>query len=134
MPDNILVDTDVIIWLLRGDTEALKQLQTYPGISFSAVTYMELLQGIKNKKEFTQLRAFIQDWDIDIKLINDRITMRAMTLCEEFSLSHNMHLSDALIGATATAYALPLLTGNVKRYTPIQSLELRPFKRANPIA
>ncbi|HBL86991.1 MAG TPA: VapC toxin family PIN domain ribonuclease, partial [Alcanivorax sp.] len=42
----MLVDTDVLIWNLRGDPAAAEALDSAPGFCLSAVTYMELLQGL----------------------------------------------------------------------------------------
>ena len=52
----MLVDTDVLIWNLRGNRAAAQRLDDAPGFWLSAVTYMELVQGMRNKQELRQLR------------------------------------------------------------------------------
>jgi predicted nucleic acid-binding protein len=41
----VLVDTDVLIWHLRGVTEASAQLDALPNLSLSAMSYLERLLG-----------------------------------------------------------------------------------------
>lgn len=41
----ILIDTDVIIWYMRGNQNASKALQKHRGFAISVITYMELVQS-----------------------------------------------------------------------------------------
>ncbi len=41
----MLVDTDVLIWHLRGYPQATQKLDSFSTLTISAVTYMELQQG-----------------------------------------------------------------------------------------
>ena len=41
----MLVDTDVLIWYLRGHEEAARFLDSLQELKLSAVTWMELVQG-----------------------------------------------------------------------------------------
>lgn len=48
----ILVDTDVLIWITRKDPQASTFLNSLnEDLAISDVTYMELIQGAKNKRE-----------------------------------------------------------------------------------
>ena len=47
----MLVDTDVLIWLLRGRSSAKAAIEACPSVELSAITYMELLQGVRSKAE-----------------------------------------------------------------------------------
>ena len=42
----LLVDTDVLIWLLRGRGSARAAIEACPSVELSVVTYMELVQGV----------------------------------------------------------------------------------------
>lgn len=44
----ILVDTDVLIWHLRGLPAAAHKLDQLDELIFSAASHMEILQGILN--------------------------------------------------------------------------------------
>ncbi len=56
----MLIDTDVIIWYMRGNTNALKALEKHNGFTISVVTYMELVQGMRNKNELASLRKALK--------------------------------------------------------------------------
>ena len=47
----MLIDTDVIIWYMNGNMRALNTLEKYHGFSISVITYMELVQGMRNKNQ-----------------------------------------------------------------------------------
>jgi predicted nucleic acid-binding protein len=44
----MLVDTDVLIWHLRGLPNATQRLDQLSNLTISAITYLELLQGMGN--------------------------------------------------------------------------------------
>jgi hypothetical protein len=39
----MLIDTNVLIWYMRGNTKALDELEKHKSFSISVVTYMELV-------------------------------------------------------------------------------------------
>ena len=123
----MLVDTDVLIWNLRGDPAAAEALDSAPGFCLSAVTYMELLQGLRDTRELRLLRQALRDWDVRVLHLNEEISARAMFLVEEYALSHNMQMADALIAAGAQYTGLPLFTANDRHYRHIDGLDLRIF-------
>ena len=51
----MLVNTDVLIWHLRGYPPAARRLGSLAALQLSAVSYMELLQGMRNKEELAAL-------------------------------------------------------------------------------
>ena len=44
---TLLVDTDVLIWHLRGYPQATRRLDSLPALKMSAVSYTKLLQGMR---------------------------------------------------------------------------------------
>ncbi len=52
----MLVDTDVLIWHLRGYPKATQRLDQLDKLTISAVTYLELLQGMRNRAELVALQ------------------------------------------------------------------------------
>jgi len=109
----MLVDTDVLIWYLKGNENAYQVIENSSNFFISVVTYMELVQGMRNKKELNNLRKALHIWNAKILYISEEISAKAMFYVEQHFLSHSMQLADALIGATAIAYGNPVLTGNV---------------------
>jgi predicted nucleic acid-binding protein len=123
----MLIDTDVIVWYMRGNEKAKHLIRNTNGFSMSVVTYIELVQGLRNKKELNALRNSFKGWSATIIYINEEISTKAMFLAEQFFLSHSIQLADALIGATSMIYGLPLLTANVKHYKIIKNIILKKF-------
>ncbi len=124
----MLIDTDVLIWYMRGNTNALDELEKYKNFSISVVTYMELVQGMRNKQELTILRKALKSWNCKIIYITEEISSKAMFYVEQHYLSDSMQIADALIGATAAAYGVPLLTGNDKHYKVVKEIDLKKFR------
>ena len=123
----MLVDTDVLIWYMRGNTKAKHLIRNTNGFSISVVTYIELVQGLRNKEELSILRKFFKSWSAGIIYISEDISTKAMFLVEQYFLSHSIQLADALIGATSMAYNLPLLTANTEHYKNIKNIILKKF-------
>jgi predicted nucleic acid-binding protein len=123
----VLVDTDVLIWYMRGNERAQDTIEKLNGFSISVVTYMELVQGMRSKKELNSLRQALHGWNTQIVYISEEISAKAMFLVEQHFLSHSVEIADALIGASAIAYGLPLLTGNDKHYSAMGDIQIKKF-------
>ena len=123
----MLVDTDVLIWYMRGNEKAKRIIKKFDGFSISVVTYIELVQGLRNKEELSVLRNSFKRWSARTIYINEEISIKAMFLVEQYFLSHSIQLADALIGATSMIYGLPLLTANTKHYKIIKNIILKKF-------
>jgi predicted nucleic acid-binding protein len=124
----MMIDTDVLIWYMRGNEKAYKLIENMNSFFISVVTYMELVQGMRNKVELNELRKGLRIWDTKILYLNEDISMKAMFYIERHFLSHSIEIADALIAATAVVNATPLLTGNDKHYKFISDLELQNFR------
>jgi len=44
----VLVDTDVLIWYMRGHGKARRVIERHRWFCMSVVTYMELVQGMRD--------------------------------------------------------------------------------------
>lgn len=124
----MIFDSDVLIWAFRGKDSASQLLFSTQSISISAVTYMELIQGVLNKQELLQIKKFLKVFDMKILDITPKITHRAMAYVENYALSDSMGLADALIAATAVENAEPLCTANTKHYKCVSELHMEAFK------
>ena len=124
----LLIDSDVLIWYMRGNQKAYKVIEEQNGFFVSVVSYMELVQGMQNTRELTLLRKTMRNWNAKILYINEDISAKAMFFVEQHYLSHSIVLADALIAATAVSNGLKLLTSNIKHYKILKNLELETFK------
>lgn len=122
-----LVDSDVIIWNWRGREAAADLLGAEP-FAISAVTYMELVQGMRNARELRDLQSDLKLWRTTVLPITEAISDRATALVEAHFLSHHLQLADALIAATAIAHQITLVTANLKHFRAVKGLELKPFR------
>lgn len=124
----MLIDTDVLIWFMRGNPKARKAIDQQQPFSLSVVTYMELVQGMRNQEELVALRKALRQWEAKVLYLTEEMSAKAMMYVEKYSLSHSLYLADALIGATAVVCSLPLLSANVKHYRVITDLDLQVFR------
>ena len=124
----MLVDTDVLIWHLRGNPLATQRLDQLPRLTISAITWLELLQGMRNRNELQAVQKSLALRQTERLPLTPAITERAVALMETLALSHGLQLGDALIAATAMEYKLPVLTANVKHFSAIEGLRIERFE------
>ena len=96
----MLVDTDVLIWHLRGYAQATRRLDQLNPLMLSAVSYLEVLQGMRNKAELAAVKKMLERRSAAILPLTDAITQRSISLMESLTLSHGLQMGDALIAAT----------------------------------
>lgn len=124
----MIIDTDVLIWYMRGNQKAFELIENMSSFHLSVVTYMELVQGMRNKNELNELRKALRLWNAKILYVTEEISSKAMFFMEKHYLSHSLTIADSLIAATSITSALPLFTGNDKHYRLISDLELKVFR------
>ena len=128
----ILCDTDIMIdyW----NTKQPRNLVTVSKINIeiglnnvviSAITKLELLAGVANKKNLDLLNNKLSRFNI--ALINNETTIKAFELMVKYRLSHGLALPDCLIAATAIINNFELFTYNQKDFKFISSLKLYKF-------
>ena len=124
----MIIDTDVLIWYMRGNEKAYEIIEKSNTFFISVVTYIELVQGMRNKKELNNLRKALRGWNAQILYISEEVSAKAMFYVEQHFLSHSIQLADALIGATAITYGFPILTANDKHYKAMKDIQIKKFK------
>lgn len=124
----MIIDTDVLIWYMRGNEKAYELVESLPSFHISVITYMELVQGMRNNNELNELRKALRIWNTKILYVTEDISSKAMFLIERHYLSHSLEIVDSLIAATSITNALPLITGNDKHYKIIKDLDLKIFR------
>jgi predicted nucleic acid-binding protein len=123
----MLIDTDVLIWCLRGNHKAATIIATLPKRVISQITRMELMIGCRNKSEISLLKRFLAEEGFQVIPLTPEIGIRADLWLEEKNLSHGIGLADSLIAATASSLGLPLLTGNAKHFRYFAELQVKKF-------
>ncbi len=124
----MLFDTDVLIWALRGNAKAAQQIDRQPRLYLSAVSYMELVKGARDKADQKAIRSFLHDLSFTFLPITQDTSHRAVIYMEAFALSSGLELADALLAATAAEHGLTLCTANHRHYRVITELTLSIFR------
>jgi len=124
----MVFDTDVFIWVQRGNANVARVIDDAAERRISVQTYMELLQGARDKREQKLSKDFLRDMGFAIVPLTENIGLRAAVYIEHYALSYGLRAGDAIVAATAVELGSPLVTSNVKHFRPIVGLELRPLK------
>lgn len=123
----MLFDTDIIIWVQRGNAKAAQLVDDENERLISVQSYMELLQGARNKRQHGCIIDFLADLSFQTLPLTENIGHRAAIYIEEYSLSHGLRAGDAIIAATAAENGISLCSSNFKHFTPIRELKLKVF-------
>jgi predicted nucleic acid-binding protein len=124
----ILIDSDVLIEHLRGNTDArdwlIQARRTSGPLAMSVISVTEIAGGMRSpeRREVMRLLGSMQRFEV-----TEQVAWRAATLMREYRRSHSgIGLGDYLIAATALTEGLELATLNVRHYPMFTALK-RPF-------
>jgi len=123
----MLFDTDILIWIQRGDRKAATLIERATERRISLQTYLELLQLAKDKSQHRYTKDFLVAFGFIILPLTENIGHRAAIYLEEYALAAGLRGGDALIAATATENSLTMVTGNAKHFRVIKDLSLKVF-------
>ena len=122
-----LIDTDVLIWVLRGNnkySDLLISLKDNDALSISTVSIGEIYKNLF-PSELIKTENFLnefQTWDITAS-----IAKQAGLYYQQYSKQfRNLNLTDCLIAATANVNNLALVSLNVKHF-PMNDIKI--FKK-----
>jgi predicted nucleic acid-binding protein len=124
----MIFDTDIFIWVERGNKKAAMLMEKSVEKFLSIQTYMELLQCAKNKTQHKYVKDFLNSFGFIVLPFTENIGHRASIYVEEYTLSSNIRSSDAIIAATAIENNMTLSSSNVKHFKVIKELKLKVFK------
>ena len=123
----MLFDTDIFIWVQQGSRKAARLIERTEERLLSVYSYMELLQGAKNKEQHAHINDFLSSFGFMALPLSENIGHRALIYIEEYALSQGLRAGDALIAATAAENNLELVTSNAKHFKPIKELKIKVF-------
>jgi tRNA(fMet)-specific endonuclease VapC len=120
---RFLLDSDVIIWHLRGRkevTEVLRDLHRYGLPACSALSVLEIQLGVK-KGEEEKTDRFLNS--LRIFDVTKEIASKAAQLIRQYKTKGvTFDLPDSVIAATCILHELILVTYNTKHY-PISEIK-----------
>ena len=124
----MVLDTDVLIWFLRGNRKAARLIEGLEDRGLSAVSYMELVQGARNRQELLALKDLLGRIGATVLPLSENIGHRAAIYMEEYCLQFGLQMADALVAATAVENRLTLCTANKKHYKAVKDLDIKVFR------
>ena len=124
----MMYDTDILIWIQRGNRKAARLVEKDQQRALSIQSYMELLQGARDKADQKVVKDFIYAFDFQILPLSENIGHRALVYVEEYALAAGMRSADALIAATAVERNLELVSSNTKHFKAVGELRLKAFR------
>ena len=124
----MLFDADVLIWIERGNLRAARAVDSAADPGLSVVTYMELVEGARDKAGLRAIRETMTQFGLAVLPLSDSIGQRATMYLETYRLRSGLDLVDALVAATAVESAQTVCTGNVKHFRVIPDLSVKPFR------
>lgn len=124
----MIFDTDILIWIQRGNIKAANLIDKTSDRMISVQTYMELLQCAHAKKQQQLTRDYLRDFDFKIIPLSENIGHRASIYIEEYSMQNGLRAGDAIIAASAIENGFTLASSNHKHYKIIPNLKLHLFK------
>ena len=128
-----LIDTDIIIFALRGDKTVLAKFEENKNIpiSISMITYAELVFGAKrsqnertNMLKVNRIREIYPVEELNIGIMELFADIKA----NMYSKAMRIEDLDLFIAATAIYNDLTLVTNNTKHFKNIPLLELENWK------
>lgn len=121
-----LLDTAIVVDLLRGYTPARQWLSTQSDLAVPALVWIEILQGAANKIALQRASQLLKQFE-RVNLTDADIEWSVQQLTR-YHLSHNIGGIDCLIAAPAHRLSVTLYTANLKHFTPlIGSLVQKPY-------
>jgi predicted nucleic acid-binding protein len=121
-----LVDTAVVVDVLRGYAPAVSWLGQQAELGVSVVVWMEIIEGATDRQSehravhlldrFERINVTVQDMDWSLHQLL------------RFHLSHGLDAMDCLIASSSFRLNIPLYTHNMKHFTPlIGPLSQKPY-------
>lgn len=123
----MIFDTDVLIWYIRHNAQALEMIASAQDRHISQATWLELVNGVRNKRELSVLKTILTDFNFKTIHFTEFISQKAGMLMEEHALKDGLSSLDSIIAATALVCNLPLVTANYKHFKSL-GLDLRILK------
>lgn len=114
----VIVDTDILIWILRGDRRIEKNfkdvvMKTEGYVFITPVQIVEIYAGLR-PEERLKAEHFIES--LNVAGIDRNIGKLAGEFINKYGKSHNVTMADALIAASTQINGFKLWTLNKRHY------------------
>jgi predicted nucleic acid-binding protein len=109
-----LLDTSILIDLLRYFPPALTWMQTQTNLGVTQIVWLEVLNGATNRIKQRQAVKLLSDFT-KIDLIAADLDW-AIEQSVRYKLSHNIGMMDGMIAAVSMRLNVPIYTMNIKHF------------------
>lgn len=127
---DFIMDTDVIVDVLRGHAPALVWLehQREQVVGVPVIVRMEVMQGAKSRRDEAAIARRLDEFTcLHLQTGDSEV---AESCFRQFHLSHNLGILDCLISAIAVRQGVPFYTFNAKHFSIVPKLDARfPYDR-----
>lgn len=124
-----LIDSDILIYFLKGKQEAVKKLSQIPidNLYISRINYTELIYGAYNSAKINQNLKVIEPFLDSFKVLEFTQASSLIFAKEKARLKKNGNIiadMDLMIASIAIENNCTLISNNIKHFQRIQNLEL----------
>jgi hypothetical protein len=121
----IVVDTDILIWVLRGRTDIAGQFKETATaakgfVYITPIQVAEVFAGIR-KSEILKTKEFLES--LLLLPLDYRAGEEAGTFLNQFRSSHNVTLADTMVAAATRINAFKIWTLNRKHYPMLDRVD-----------
>ncbi len=123
---DAVVDTTVVIHLLRRYRPALAWFNNNQVYGVTSTTWLEVMEGTTGKAHQVQAKGILAQFEMLYLTAADQ--QWAMEQLERFQFSHHIGMNDCLIASVAYRLRIPLYTHNIKDMAPLLGeLAVKPY-------
>lgn len=123
---DAVVDTTVVIHLLRRYKPALAWFNNDQLYSIASTTWLEVMEGTTSKTNQAQAKNILAQFEMIYPTTSDQ--KWAMEQLERFQFTHHIGKDDCLIASVAYRLQIPLCTHNLKDMSPLLGdLAIQPY-------
>lgn len=120
----MIIDSSVLVDYFRGTKKAEEYLKTLEKIRMSRVAWMELIFGVKNKRELLLTDRQLKALGCEVIEVDEEISQIAGRLLKKYILQRKIGVADSLIAATAMKFGEGLASHNRRHFASVEGLNL----------
>ena len=126
-----LIDSDILIYFLKGKQEVVERLSQIPinSLYISRINYTELIYGAYNSTKINQNLKVIEPFLESFQVLELTKTSSLIFAKEKARLKKNGNIiadMDLMIASIAIENDCTLISNNIKHFDRVQNLKLEP--------
>lgn len=121
---DVLVDTNIVIYAIRGERQFIECLNQFSSFGISTLTLMELFAGAHDPEEGLLIFELLHS--CEIIALDTTIALAGAKMLREKKQKgvRSSHFADTVTACTALKLGVPLITNNPKDFDMFEGLKL----------